>query len=239
MNAQDVSNLPNKAPEFDLTELLEAGVHFGHQSAKWHPHMKEWIYMEKDGVHIFDLAKTAAQLQQAYNAAYELGRTGKTLVVVGTKRQAREVVVETAKAHKVPYISSRWLGGLLTNWEQVKKSLKQMIAIEEGLKTDKYTKYTKYERLQLDKQRGRLERFFAGIRDLKTAPDALFIIDTGREKIAVKEANNTGVFTIGLVDTNSNPDMVDIVVPANDDGRKSLQYVVNAVLKGYADGRDA
>lgn len=239
MNAKDVANLPNQAPEFDLTELLEAGVHFGHQSAKWHPHMDEWIYMEKDGVHIFDLAKTAAQLQQAYNAAYELGKTGKTLVVVGTKRQAREVIQEAAKTHKVPYITSRWLGGLLTNWEQVKKSLKKMVDIEEGLKTDKFKNYTKYERLQLDKERGRLERFFAGIRDLKTAPDALFVVDVGAEKIAVKEATNTGVFTIGVVDTNSNPDMVDLVIPANDDGRKSLQYVVEAVLKGYAAGRDA
>jgi small subunit ribosomal protein S2 len=239
MNAKDVSNLPNHAPEFDLTELLEAGVHFGHQSSKWHPRMKEWIYMEKDGVHIFDLAKTAAQLQQAYNAAYELGKTGKTLVIVGTKRQAREVVVESAKEHNVPYISSRWLGGLLTNWEQVRKSLKQMKDIEEGLKTDKYAKYTKYERLQLEKQKIRLERFFVGIKDLKNSPDALFIIDTSREKIAVKEATSMGVFTMGLVDTNSNPDSVDIVIPANDDGRKSLQYVISAVLKGYADGRTA
>lgn len=239
MNAQQAQNLPNHAPEYDLTELLEAGVHFGHQSSKWHPRMKQWIYMEKDGVHIFDLAKTAVQLQQAYNVAYELGKSGKTLVIVGTKRQAREVVQEAAQMYKVPYITSRWLGGLLTNWEQVRKSLKQMIGIEEGLKTDKYAKYTKYERLQLEKQKIRLERFFAGIKDLKNSPDALFIVDSGREKIAVKEATTMGVFTIGVVDTNANPDVVDIAIPANDDGRKSLEYVIKAVLKGYADGRDA
>ncbi|PIR61654.1 MAG: 30S ribosomal protein S2 [Candidatus Pacebacteria bacterium CG10_big_fil_rev_8_21_14_0_10_44_11] len=235
----NIDQLPDKAPEFDLAAMLEAGVHFGHQSAKWHPHMKEWIYMEKDGVHIFDLAKTAEQLKKAYNVAYELGKSGKTLVVVGTKRQVKDIILDAAQANKVPYIVSRWLGGLMTNWDQVKKSLKRMIEIEEGLKTDKYAKYTKYERLQLEKEKIRLERFFGGIKDLKSAPDALFVVDTQREANAIKEANTLGVFTIGLVDTNSNPDMVDLVIPGNDDGRKSLEFIINAVLKGYSDGKTA
>jgi len=235
----NIDQLPDKAPEFDLAAMLEAGVHFGHQSAKWHPHMKEWIYMEKDGVHIFDLAKTAEQLKKAYNVAYELGKSGKTLVVVGTKRQVKDIILDAAQANKVPYIVSRWLGGLMTNWDQVKKSLKRMIEIEEGLKTDKYAKYTKYERLQLEKEKIRLERFFVGIRDLESAPNALFVIDTQREANAVKEANTLGVFTIGLVDTNSNPDLIDLVIPANDDGQKSLEFIIKAVLKGYADGKTA
>lgn len=239
MNLKKVQELPNHAPEFDLAEMLEAGVHFGHQSAKWHPQMEEWIYMEKDGVHIFDLAKTAEQLKLAYNAAYELGKTGKTLVVVGTKRQAREAVEELAEKHGVLYIVARWLGGLLTNWEQVKRSLKRMVDIDEGLKTDKFKNYTKYERGQLEKEKIRLERFFAGIRSLKNSPDALLIIDSGKEKNAVKEAVNMGVFTMAVVDTNSDPEQVDLVIPGNDDGRKSIEYLVSAVLSGYEAGKKA
>lgn len=239
MNLQQVQNLPNHAPEFDLAEMLEAGVHFGHQSAKWHPRMKEWIYMEKDGVHIFDLAKTAEQLRLAYNAAYELAKQGKSLVIVGTKRQARECIVDIAEANGVMYITARWLGGLLTNWEQVKRSLKRMVTIDEGLKTDKFKNYTKYERGQLEKEKIRLARFFTGIKDLKNSPDALFVIDTGKEKNAIKEANTMGVFVMGLVDTNTNPDAIDLVIPGNDDGRKSIEYIVSAVLAGYAAGKKA
>lgn len=233
----DITNIPNKAPEYNLQELLEAGCHFGHQVAKWHPHMQKYIYMEKDGVHIFDLGKTAAQLQLAYNAAYEIGKTGKTLVMVGTKRQAREVITERAATNSVPYITSRWLGGLLTNWEQVKKSLKRMIFIEEGLKNDTFKGYTKYERTQLEKELIRLKRFFDGIRTLTNKPDALFIIDVNREKVAVREAQN-GTFTIALVDSNSNPDDIDIVIPANDDGHKSVEYIIDAVMAGYTAGKN-
>lgn len=239
MTIKQVHNLTNHAPDFDLEAMLEAGVHFGHQSAKWHPRMDEWIYMEKDGVHIFDLAKTAEQLKLAYNAAYELGKTGKNLVIVGTKRQARDVVEEMAEKHSVMHISARWLGGMLTNWEQVKRSLKRMIDIDEGLKTDKFKNYTKYERGQLEKEKIRLERFFAGIKNLKSSPDALFIIDTGKEKNAIKEANNMGVFTIGLVDSNSDPDDVDLVIPGNDDGRKSITFIIDAVLSGFEAGKKA
>lgn len=234
----DIAKLPNKAPEYDLRELLEAGCHFGHQVAKWHPHMKQYIYMEKDGVHIFDLGKTAAQLQQAYDAAYELGKTGKTLVLVGTKRQAREVILDRAATNNIPYITSRWLGGMLTNWEQVKKSLRRMVTIEEGLKTDKFKGYTKYERNQLEKELIRLKRFFEGIRHLQNKPDALFIIDVNREKVAVREAQNGGTFTIALVDSNSNPDTIDIVIPANDDGHKSVEYIADAVIAGYTAGKN-
>jgi small subunit ribosomal protein S2 len=233
----DIQNLPNKAPEYNLQDLLEAGCHFGHQVAKWHPHMQKYIYMEKDGVHIFDLAKTATQLQQAYNAAYELGKTGKSLVIVGTKRQAREVILEKAPAAGIPYITSRWLGGLLTNWEQVRKSLKRMIFIEEGLKTDKFKGYTKYERNQLEKELTRLKRFFEGIRGLANKPDALFIIDVNTEKVAVKEAEGE-VFTIALVDTNSNPDPIDLVIPANDDGKKSVELIAAVVIAGYVAGKN-
>lgn len=229
----------NHAPEFELQALLEAGCHFGHQVAKWHPRMKQYIYMEKDGVHIFDLAQTAAQMTAAYNKAYELGKAGKSLVVVGTKKQARETILDLAKETKVPYIVSRWLGGLLTNWEQVQKSLKRMIQIEEGLKTDKFKNYTKYERLQLEKEMSRLKRFFEGIRDLKNKPDALFIIDINKEKNAVKEAAATGVYTMGVVDSNANPDLVELAIPSNDDGKAAVQYVIKQIVAGYVAGKNA
>lgn len=234
----DLTQLPEKAPEMNLEELLEAGCHFGHQVAKWHPRIKSFIYMEKDGVHIFDLAKTAAQLQQAYNAAYALGKAGKSLVIVGTKRQAREALAPIAQESGVPYISSRWLGGLLTNWDQVKRSLKRMIDIEEGLKTDKFKGYTKYERGQLEKELGRLKRFFDGIRMLKDKPDALFIVDINREKIAVREATAMGVLTIGHVDSVANPDLVDIAIPANDDGKRSIETIAKIVVAGYTAGKN-
>lgn len=235
----DLNSLPNKAPTFDLVELFEAGCHFGHQVDKWNPKMKRFIYGEKGKVHIFDLEKTASQLTLAYNAAYELGRLGKTLIVVATKRPFREMIVNECETNGVMCISSRWLGGLLTNWEQVKKSLKRMLEIERGLESGAYDKYTKYERLMLEKEQGRLERFFNGIRDMKGIPDALFIIDVKREKNAVKEANTNNVFTIGLVDSNSNPDEVDVPIPANDDGQKSVELIAKAVIAGYVAGKQA
>lgn len=233
----NLSALPDKAPTFEIADLFEAGCHFGHQVDRWNPKMKRFIFGEKGKVHIFDLEKTATQLTLAYNAAFELGKQGKTMIVVGTKRQCREMVAETAKANGVMYISSRWLGGLLTNWEQVKKSLRRMLDIEDGLKTGKYDKYTKYERVQLEKEQGRLERFFDGIREMKSIPDALFIVDTKREKNAIKEANTNHVFTIGLVDSNANPNEVDIAIPANDDGQKSVELIVKAVIGGYVAGK--
>ena len=233
----DFASLEQKAPEFDLRELLESGAHFGHQSRRWHPKMSQWIYTEKDGVHIFDLAKTAAQLQIAYNFAYDLGKKGKSIVLVGTKKQAREVIKEVAAASNLMSITSRWLGGLLTNWEQVNKSLRRMLDIEKGLVDGKFDKYTKRERVLLDKERARQERFFGGIRELKGKPDALFIIDPGREKVVVLEALKVGVPMIAIVDTNTNPDGIDIPIPANDDAVRSLSYITKAVVAGYEAGK--
>jgi small subunit ribosomal protein S2 len=235
----DFANLPNHAPEYDLAQLLEAGCHFGHQTRKWHPAMKEWIYMEKDGVHIFDLAKTAQQLQFAYNYAYDLAQNGKTLVFVGTKRQAREIVQAAATDAGALYINSRWLGGLLTNWEQVSKSLRRMIQIEEGLANDTFKGYTKFEKLQLEKEANRLNRFFKGLKPLKNKPDALFIVDPSREKNAVKEAEVVGVTTVALVDSNTDPRPINLAIPANDDALTSIELVVKAVAEGYKAGKAA
>ncbi|MFZ5376753.1 MAG: 30S ribosomal protein S2 [Patescibacteria group bacterium] len=235
----DFSKLPNHAPDYDLQQLLEAGCHFGHQKRKWHPKMAEYIYMEKNGVHIFDLVKTAAQLQTAYNYAYQLGKEGKTVIFVGTKRQAREVVRTAAEKAGVFHITQRWMGGLLTNWEQINKSIRRMIEIEEGLKTDKFKGYTKFERMQLEKEKGRLERFFEGVRGLKDKPVCLFVIDPNREKIAVTEASKMGVSVVALADSNANPDLVDLVVPANDDAVNSVELIVNQIAEGYLAGKSA
>ena len=236
---QDLSTLPKHAPEYDLAALLEAGCHFGHQKRKWHPKMKPFIYMEKDGVHIFDLAKTAEQMQIAYNYAYELGKNGKTMIVVGTKRQVKEVVKAAAIKAGMFYMTSRWLGGLLTNWDQVKLSIKRMLEIESGLKTDKFKGYTKFERNQLEEELIRTQRFLDGVRDLKTKPDCIFVIDPAREKNAVAEARKMEVPTIALADSNADPTTVDLVIPANDDALKSVQLIVNEITGAYAAGRDS
>jgi len=236
---QDLSTLPKHAPEYDLAALLEAGCHFGHQKRKWHPKMKPFIYMEKDGVHIFDLAKTAEQMQIAYNYAYELGKNGKTMIVVGTKRQVKEVVKAAAIKAGMFYMTSRWLGGLLTNWDQVKLSIKRMLEIESGLKTDKFKGYTKFERNQLEKELIRTQRFLDGVRDLKTKPDCIFVIDPAREKNAVAEARKMEVPTIALADSNADPTTVDLVIPANDDALKSVQLIVNEITGAYSAGRDS
>ncbi len=235
---QDYAKLPQVAPEYDLTDLLEAGCHFGHQKSKWNPRMSQFIYMEKDGVHIFDLEKTAKQLQLAYNFVYDMATKGKTMVMVGTKKQAKMIIEEEAKANEIMYITSRWLGGLMTNWNQVKRSLKKMISIREGLKNGKYDGYTKFEKVQLDKEESKLSRFFEGIKDLKNTPDFLFVVDVNREKNAIKEANLMNIPVVALTDSNANPDLVDIVIPANDDAVKSIKLVVSEIAKAYHEGRN-
>ncbi|MBU0576569.1 30S ribosomal protein S2 [Patescibacteria group bacterium] len=235
----DVSQLENVAPEYDLRDLLEAGCHFGHEASKWHPSMAQWIYTQQNGIHIFDLEKTAAQLTIAYNYLYQLGKEGKTIIFVGTKRQAREIVKEKIQESGIHWITSRWLGGLFTNWQQVSKSLKKMIEIEEGLKGDKYKMYTKYEQTQLEKEAGRCARFFDGLRELKDIPDALFVIDPSKEKIALTEAETIGVPVVAIVDTNTNPRSVEVVIPANDDGRGSIEFIVDQLIEAYTKGKAA
>jgi small subunit ribosomal protein S2 len=233
----DFSNLPNKAPEYDLLTLLEAGCHFGHQKAKRHPRMNEYIYAEKDGIHIFDLAITAKQLQNAYNFVYDQASKGKTMTMVGTKKQAKELIEEAATTSGTQFITSRWLGGFLTNWTQVKRSLRKMLDIESGLKSGKFDGYTKFEKVQLDKEKVKLARFFVGLRDLKKSPDFLFVVDINREKNAIAEAKNMGVPVVAIVDSNSNPDGIDIVIPANDDAVRSLAFLIGEVSKAYQEGK--
>jgi len=233
----DFSKLPQVAPEYDLEPLLEMGAHFGHQTKRWHPSMAPFIYTQKNKVHIFDLAKTAEQLSLAYNYMYKLGTEGKEVIFVGTKRQAKGIVSKLAEENGVMYIIARWLGGFLTNWEQVSKSLQKMLRIEADQKEGKYALYTKYEQTQIEKDRARLERFFGGVRSLKKTPDALFIVDPKREDIAVEEASQTGVEVIALADSDANADQLTIAIPANDDSAQMVEFVVSEMIKAYTEGK--
>ena len=233
----DLSKVPDKAPDFNLEELFEAGMHFGHPRRKWHPKMAPYIYMEKNGMHIFDLEKTAEQLKIAYNLVYHLASEGKKVIIVGTKRQAKEIVERSAEEAGMLYITSRWLGGLLTNWPQVSKSLKRMIEIEKKLEEDGYKGYTKYEVVQIEKELSRLRRFFSGIRGLKDTPDCIIVIDPVKEINVVKEAKVVGVPMVALIDSNGDPTQVDVAVPANDDASKSIEYFVKTLATAYAKGK--
>lgn len=239
MKKIDFAKLPNHAPEYDLRELLAAGCHFGHQRSKWNPAMAPYIYTQQEGVHIFDLAKTADQLKKAYNCFYQFGKEKKTVVMVGTKRQARELVQKVAEEAGMKYICSRWLGGFLTNWEQVQKSLSKMIKIEADFKAGKYDKLTKFEQSQLKKELGRLARFFVGLRDLTKLPDAIFVIDPKREKNALQEAAVMGVPVIAMMDSDGNPAEVELAIPANDDAVKSIEYIVTQIGAAYQAGKQA
>lgn len=223
--------------EIDLKALLEAGVHFGHQSYRWNPKMKQYIYDARDGVHIFDLVKTADQLEKAMKLAYDLGKSGKNLVFVGTKRQAQEIIREVAQEHGIMHLTTRWMGGFLTNWEQVSKSIHKMNTIKKGLASGKYDAFTKYERLQLQKDADRLDRFFGGVADIKTRPDALFLVDVTEEEVAAREARTAEIPSIAIVDSNGNPELADIVIPGNDDAVSSIRILANHVASAYAEGK--
>jgi len=233
----EVRPVATKNPEFDLQEMLELGCHFGHKASKWHPKMDEYIYSEKDGIHLFDLPKVAGLLEEAYSYVYNLAKEGKTLVLVGTKKQAREVIKEAALDASCFYINARWMGGMLTNWPQVSKSIKRMEEIREGLATDRYKGYTKYERVQLEKEQIKLERFFGGLKGLKSKPDCIFVVDPKKERIVVAEANNVSVPVIALIDSDSDPRPVQFVLPGNDDAVKSIKFFVDQITAAYKAGR--
>lgn len=225
--------------DFDLQEMLDAGCHFGHKASKWHPKMAPYIYTEKDGIHLFDLPKSAALLEAACKFVYNLGKEGKTLVIVGTKKQARDIVKASATDANCFYMTARWMGGLLTNWPQVSQSIKRMESIKEGLLTDKYKGYTKYERVQLEKEQIKLERFFGGLKGLRQQPDCMLVVDPKKEDIAVQEANSMNVPVLALIDTDSDPRTVSMVIPGNDDAAKSIEYFLNQLAMAYKLGRSS
>lgn len=220
-------------------QLLEAGVHFGHLKKKWNPKMLPYIFAEKKGIHIIDLNKTVEGLQETAAAMKQLARSGKKIMFVATKKQAKEIVTECAQKVNMPYVTDRWLGGMLTNFNTVRKSVKKMQSIEKMLNDGSFDSITKKERLQLSRDKEKMEKVLGGIANMSRVPAALFLVDIGHEHIALAEAKRLGITTFGLVDTNCDPNKVDYFIPGNDDATKSIaiitQYITAAIAEGLAE----
>ena len=221
-------------PTFD--QLLEAGCHFGHLKRKWNPAMAPYIFMERNGIHIIDLYKTAAKLDEAANALKAIAKQGKKVLFVATKKQAKQVVADKAASINMPYVIERWPGGMLTNFPTIRKAVKKMTAIDKMTKDGTFDNLSKREKLQITRQRAKLEKTLGSIADLNRLPSALFVVDVLKEHIAVAEANRLGIPVFAMVDTNSNPNDVDFVIPANDDASKSIELVLDTLCAAMAEG---
>ena len=217
-------------------QLLDAGVHFGHLKKKWNPKMLPYIFAEKKGIHIIDLNKTTESLQEAAAAMKAIARSGKKILFVGTKKQAKDIVTECAQRVNMPYVTERWLGGMLTNFNTVRKSVKKMQSIEKMLGDGSFDNITKKERLTLTRDKEKMEKVLGGIAQLGRVPAALFIVDIGHEHIALAEAKRLNITTFGVVDTNCDPNKVDFSIPANDDATKSIAIITNYVTAAIAEG---
>ena len=223
--------------QIEYKDLLDAGVHFGHLTRKWDPRMAPYIFMEKNGIHIIDLNKTVAALDEACNAIKGIVRSGRKVMFVATKKQAQEIVSEEARRLKMPYVTDRWQGGMLTNFATIRKSLKKMQTLDKMLKDEETVKsIAKRERLTRSRDKEKLERVLGGISDLTRLPAALFIVDVKREHIAVSEAHRLGIPVFAMCDTNSNPEEVDFAIPANDDAYKSIALITLAIGKAIEEG---
>jgi len=217
-------------------DLLNNGVHFGHLKRKWNPKMAPYIFMERNGIHILDLNKTLSCLETACQALQEHTRRGRQVMFVATKKQAKDIVAEHARALRMPYVTERWLGGMLTNFATVRKSIKKMKSIERMMKSEQYKNLAKRERLMLSREKDKMERILGGIADMNRPPAALFVVDVKREHIAVKEARRLGIPVFGIVDTNSDPSTVDFPIPANDDAFKSVALLMKVVSESVENG---
>jgi len=217
-------------------QLLEAGVHFGHLKKKWNPKMLPYIFAEKKGIHIIDLNKTVEGLQETAAALKSIAKSGKKIMFVATKKQAKEIVADCAKRINMPYVTERWLGGMLTNFNTVRKSVKKMQSIEKMLNDGSIDNLTKKERLTLSRDKEKMEKVLGGIAQISRVPAALFLVDIGHEHIALAEAKRLNITTFGMVDTNCDPNKVDFAIPANDDATKSIAIVVNYIVAAIAEG---
>jgi len=226
----------NNQSGINIQDLLEAGVHFGHLRSKWNPKMAPYIFMEKNGIHLIDLNKTAVKLDEAAAAIRSVARSGRKILFVATKKQAKEIVTECAKRVNMPYVTDRWLGGMLTNFATVRKSIKKMSSIDKMNADGTVTNMAKRERLMLQREREKLERMLGGINDLTRLPAAIFIVDIKKEHIAVAEAHKLGLTSFGIVDTNSDPQEVDFAIPGNDDATKSIAYICNIMTNAIEEG---
>lgn len=234
-NVEIKKDLTKEDKRYELTiglkDLLEAGCHLGHKVSKTHPKAKENIYLAKDGIQIVDLTRTLRALQEACNFVYNAQRNGKKIVLIGTKRQAREVVRRVATEAGVAYVTDRWLGGTITNWEQIRKDIRKFLEIRDGLANGKYVENTKKEILDLTKEMGRLERLIGGLITLDRIFDIIFVVDAGFEKTAIKESKMRGIKSVAIVDTDADPRKVDFAIPANDDNLKSVTLLVEEIGK--------
>ena len=223
-------------PTFE--QLLEAGCHFGHLKRKWNPAMAPYIFMERNGIHIIDLYKTAAKVEEAAAALKQIAKSGKKVLFVATKKQAKQVIADKAASINMPYVIERWPGGMLTNFPTIRKAVKKMATIDKMAKDGTFDNLSKREKLQITRQRAKLEKTLGSIADLNRLPSALFVVDVMKEHIAVAEANRLGIPVFAMVDTNSDPSNVDFVIPANDDASKSVEIILDTVCAAMAEGME-
>jgi small subunit ribosomal protein S2 len=223
-------------PQTNFNELLDAGVHFGHLKRKWNPNMAPYIFMEKNGIHIIDLEKTLAKLEEAASALKQIAKSGRKILVVATKKQAKEIVAERVKKINMPYVTERWPGGMLTNFPTIRKAVKKMAAIDKMAADGTFSNISKRERLQITRQRAKLEKQLGSIADLVRLPAALFVVDITKENIAVREANRLNIPVFAMVDTNSDPTNIQFPIPANDDASKSISLIVDYITAAIQEG---
>ena len=222
----------------EVKELLDAGVHFGHLTRKWNPNMAPYIYMERNGIHIINLYKTAAKLEDAVNALKKIVLSGRKVLFVATKKQAKDIVAEKASSVNMPYITERWPGGMLTNFVTIRKAVKKMNAIDRMKSDGTFETLSKKEKLQVDRQRAKLEKNLGSISDMTRLPGAIFVVDTLNEKISVQEAQKLKIPIFAMVDTNSDPNDVDFMIPSNDDASKSIEKILDIVCKAIQESLD-
>lgn len=222
--------------KIDIKDLINAGVHFGHITRKWDPNMAPYIYAERTGIHIIDLYKTAAKLEEACNALQKIASSGKRVMFVATKKQAKDIVADVSKSLGMPYITERWPGGMLTNFTTIRKAVKKMSQIDRMKQDGSFTALSKREQLQINRQREKLEKNLGSIVDMTRLPGAIFVIDIKSERIAVAEARKLNIPVFAMVDTNSDPRLVDFVIPSNDDASKSISKILEYVTKAINDG---
>jgi small subunit ribosomal protein S2 len=227
------------AVEITMKELLEAGVHFGHQTRRWNPKMKEYIFGERNGIHIIDLQKTLKMFREAARFVSELSGQGKTILLIGTKRQAQEAIAEEAQRCGAFYVNHRWLGGTLTNWATLQKSIKRMKLLKAMVEDGRMAQLSKKEAARLDREMKHLHQNLEGVENMTALPDAMFVVDSNAEEIAVREARRMGVPVVSVVDTNCNPDLVDWVIPGNDDALRAIRLFTSKISDAILEGRNA
>ena len=220
----------------NFDQLLDAGVHFGHLKRKWNPNMAPYIFMERNGIHIIDLYKTAAKIEEATAALKQIAKSGKKILFVATKKQAKDIVAARVSEVNMPYVTERWPGGMLTNFATIRKAVRKMSSIDKMMDTPVYKNFSKRERLQITRERAKLEKNLGSISDLNRLPSALFIVDINKEHIAVAEAKKLNIPTFAIVDTNSNPKAVDFAIPANDDASKSIDLITKIICDAIGEG---